>query len=216
MASEGVLAQIDTLKLSGRRPLVICDVDEVVVHFTRAFEVFLAGRDHYLEPASLALDGNIRRLDDRTPAPRETVGALVQAFFDAHTRNLEPIEGAIDALIEIGRRAEVVMLSNLPAESAEDRRVNLRNLGLSYPLVVNTGAKGPAVKALAERIDAPTIFIDDSPNFIASARAHAPDVHLIHFMHDERFARFSAPFDYLSLRTDRWSEARPHVLGLVG
>jgi FMN phosphatase YigB (HAD superfamily) len=216
MASEAVRAQIAGLRIDASRPLVICDVDEVVVHFTRALEAYLAERDHYLDAASLALDGNIRRRKDGVPAPRHIVSDLIEGFFTAHTRELEPIEGAIEALVEIGRRAEVVMLSNLPPGSADDRRANLRGLGIDYPLIVNAGPKGPAVKALARRVEGPAVFIDDSPGFIASAREHAPFVHLIHFMHDERFARFAAPFDFVSLRTGRWADARPHVLRLLG
>ena len=48
------------------------------------------------------------------------------------------------------------------------------------------------------------VFVDDSPGFIASARQHAPAVHLIHFLHDDRFARHIEPFDYVSLRTASW------------
>lgn len=215
MASEVVRAQISTLKLLPARALVICDVDEVVVHFTRALEVYLEKQGHYLDAASLALDGNIRRRADNAPAPRQVVGELIENFFVAHTHELEPIDGAIEALLEIGGHANVVMLSNLPAGSADHRRENLRGLGLDYPLVVNSGPKGPAVKALAELVEAASVFIDDSPHFIASAREHAPDVHLVHFMHDERFARHVKPYDYLSLRAASWTEARPHVLELV-
>jgi FMN phosphatase YigB (HAD superfamily) len=215
MANEAVLNQLSALALAPDRPLVICDVDEVVVHFTRALEAYLARHDHYLDAASLALDGNIRRRFDNAPAPRQVVGELIESFFVAHTHELEPIDGAVEALVEIGGHANVVMLSNLPPGSADHRRKNLRGLGLDYPLVVNSGPKGPAVKALAQIVDAPSVFIDDSPHFIASARQHAPDVHLIHFMHDERFARFVEPYDYLSLRTGSWLEARPHMLELI-
>ena len=60
------------------------------------------------------------------------------------------------------------------------------------------------------------VFIDDSPQYIASAYEYAPEVHLIHFLHDERFARHIAPLDYVSLRTGRWDEAKPHVMALIG
>lgn len=215
MASDAILAQIATLAMAPRRPLVICDVDEVVVHFTRALEAYLERRHHYLDAASLALDGNIRRMADKLPAPREVVGELIEDFFVAHTHELEPIDGAIEALLEIGRHASVVMLSNLPPGSGEARRANLRGLGLDFPLVVNAGPKGPAIKALAAKVEAAAVFIDDNPHFIASAREHAPAVHLIHFMQDERFARFVEPYDYLSLRTGLWSEARPHILEVI-
>ena len=38
MISEFTIEQLAKLSLAQHRPLLICDVDEVVVHFTRAFE----------------------------------------------------------------------------------------------------------------------------------------------------------------------------------
>ncbi len=107
------------------------------------------------------------------------------------------------------------MLTNLPHAAAEDRRSNLKGHGLSFPVVTNSGPKGPAVKALAGLAQGPAVFIDDSPGFLASAREHAPDVHLIHFLHDDRFARHIEPLDYVSLRTHSWAEVKPHASLLI-
>ena len=68
---------------------------------------------------------------------------------------------------------------------------------------------------LVSRTKKPAVFIDDSPAFISSAYDHAPDVHLVHFLHDERFARHIEPLDYVSLRAASWAEARPHILDLI-
>ena len=89
--------------------------------------------------------------------------------------------------------------------------------GLPFPVVTNSGPKGPAISDLlrrAGRKDA--VFIDDSPHFISSAYEHAPEVHLVHFLHDDRFARHIEPLDFVSLRTGSWSEAKPHIMGLIG
>lgn len=212
--SDTTRRQIGALSFT-KRPLVICDVDEVVVHFTREFEDFLAERDLHLVPESLALNGNIRRRLDGKPITPEHVADLVELFFLERTLTMSPIEGAVESLLEIGQVADVVMLTNLPHEAGEHRRRNLQSLGLEYPVVTNSGPKGPAVKALASQTEAATVFIDDSPHFISSARQHAPQVHLVHFLHDERFARHAEMFDYLSLRTDNWREVRPHVLELI-
>ena len=59
------------------------------------------------------------------------------------------------------------------------------------------------------------VFIDDSPGFTTSAFQHAPDVHLIHFLHDERYARLVPPLDFVSLRTHTWEEVHPHVMELI-
>lgn len=216
MISDITLGQLDTLTFSGR-PLVICDVDEVIVHFTRDFESYIGLEDLWLDTSSFALNGNIKCRRTGRPAEDARVADLISRFFDERTRHMEPIDGAVDSLLHIGEVADVVLLTNLPHTAGDHRRQNLADHGLPFPVVTNSGPKGPAISDLlrrASRKDA--VFIDDSPHFISSAFEHAPGVHLVHFLHDERFARHIEPFDFVSLRTARWSEAKPHILGLIG
>lgn len=196
--------------------MVICDVDEVVVHFTRELEDHFDGHGLYLATDSFALNGNVRRKQDHAPLAVSEVAAHIDQVFRERTLTMQPIEGAIDALLHIDRQADVVMLTNLPHEAGDMRRLNLAGLGLPFPVITNSGPKGPAIRQLAGRAQGAVVFIDDSPQFIASAHAHAPEVHLVHFLHDERFARHIEAFDFVSLRTDRWDEVRPHVLKLIG
>lgn len=214
MLSDITQAQIATLEFSDR-PLVICDVDEVVVHFTRDFEAYIADRGLWLDPASFALSGNIRHRHDHSPAQDNLVFDLVSGFFADRTLHQEPIEGAVEALLYLGELADVVMLTNLPHSAGEHRRINLAGHGLPFPVVTNSGPKGPAIATLSDRSQRTTVFIDDSPSFIASAYDHAPQVHLVHFLHDQRFARHVEPVSYVSLRTDRWDEATPHIESLI-
>lgn len=214
MISETTLAQLAGLNLTGR-PLLICDVDEVVVHFTRDFEAYLGVRGLWLDTSSFSLNGNVRRLDDNRAIGNREVMELIDRFFVDRTRHLEPIDGAVAALQEIGEGADVVLLTNVPHTSGEDRRENLRSHGLPFPVVTNSGPKGPAIRQLADRARTVTVFVDDSPSFIASSYDHAPGVHLVHFLHDERFARHISPIDYVSLRTGSWAEAGPHVRQLL-
>ena len=64
MISEPTLAQIANLQLRSNRPLVICDVDEVVVHFTRDFEDFLDG-------LGLWLDTSMQPVQQQYPQPED-------------------------------------------------------------------------------------------------------------------------------------------------
>jgi hypothetical protein len=214
LISDTTRAQIEGLTF-GNRPLVICDVDEVVVHFTRDFETYISAHGLWLDPASFALSGNIRHRHDQSPADDVLIMDLVSRYFADRTLHQEPIEGAVDALLEIGETATVVMLTNLPHSSGDHRRQNLANHGLPFPVVTNSGPKGPAIAELVRRSGQLAVFIDDSPSFIASAYDHAPEVHLVHFLHDERFARHVEPVNYVSLRTDSWDEARPHIKSLI-
>jgi hypothetical protein len=215
MISEPTLAQIANLQLRPTRPLVICDVDEVVVHFTRDFEDFLDGLGLWLDTSISLFSSNIRNQKTRTLLSPEEIEKIVVQFFAERTLDMQTIEGAVEALHNIGKSADVIMLTNLPHEAGDDRRANLAGHGLNFPVVTNSGPKGPAIQKIASQVSAPVVFIDDSPGFITSAFHHAPDVHLIHFLHDERYARLVAPLDFVSLRTDTWEEMHPHVLKLI-
>ena len=215
MISELTLAQIANLQLRPTRPLVICDVDEVVVHFTRDFEDFLSGLGLWLDTSISLFSSNIRDQKTRTLLAPEEIEKTVVQFFAERTLDMQTIEGAVESLHNIGKSADVVMLTNLPHEAGDDRRANLAGHGLNFPVVTNSGPKGPAIQKIASQVSAPVVFIDDSPGFITSAFHHAPDVHLIHFLHDERYARLVAPLDFVSLRTDTWEEMHPHVLKLI-
>lgn len=215
MISEPTLAQIANLQLRPTRPLVICDVDEVVVHFTRDFEDFLGGLGLVLDTSRMLFSGNIREQKSQEFLDTEEGEKVVGQFFAERTLEMQTIDGAVEALRNIGKSADVVMLTNLPHEAGNDRRANLAGHGLNFPVVTNSGPKGPAIQKIASQVSAPVVFIDDSPGFITSAFHHAPDVHLIHFLHDERYARLVAPLDFVSLRTDTWDEVHPHVLELI-
>ena len=207
--------QLAALRLS-RRPLVICDVDEVIVHFTRELENHLDGHDLYLAPESFALNGNVRRKHDDEPIHHDEVMDHISRVFRERTLTMQPIDGALEALATLAACADIVLLTNLPHEAGDMRRENLKGLGVPHPVVTNSGPKGPAIRHLTEIGGRPVVFIDDSPQFLASAHEHAPEVHLVHFLHDERFARHVPEAGYISLRTDRWDEALAHVLGLIG
>ena len=47
--------QIEALTLDPLRPLIVCDVDEVILHFLRGFEAYLNDNGLWLDPASFAL-----------------------------------------------------------------------------------------------------------------------------------------------------------------
>jgi hypothetical protein len=207
--------QLETLHINPNAPLVICDVDEVVVHFTRAFESYLAVDKLYLDPASFALSGNIKVIGSEESIPQDQMMDIIDRFFVDRTEHLDPIDGAIDSLLELSANASVVMLTNLPHHARDKRIRNLQNLGLTFPCITNSGPKGPAISHLAAQTSGPVVFIDDSPGFISSCRDHAAHVHMIHFLHDERFAKHLEPFDFVSMTANSWAEARPHIARLL-
>ena len=106
------------------------------------------------------------------------------------------------------RRSQVIVLSNVPFAQTEPRRRWLARHGLAYPLIANIGPKGPAVRDLAGRTDAPVYFIDDSPQHHAAVARVAERVRRLHFVADARLARLLGPAPDSHHRADSWPEAR--------
>lgn len=207
--------QLHALKIDGARPLIICDVDDVVVHFLRGFDAMLARIDHVLEANSFALNGNVVHVHTRAEMLAEEVARLVDEYFVQHTEHMEAIDGAVESLLSFSDRATVVMLTNLPHHARDKRIRNLIKHGLPFPVVTNSGPKGPAIRYLADRTSGPKVFIDDSPNFVKSSYESAPDVKIVHFLHDQRFKQLHSPFDFVSHTTDEWGDAKQHIKGLI-
>ncbi len=207
--------QLAGLEIAPTRPLVICDVDDVVVYFLRAFEARLDREGLRFDAISFALHGNNKDKATNRIIEPETIATLIDDFFVSETQHLEAIDGAVAALLQLARQSTVVMLTNLPHHARDKRIQNLRNHGLEFPVITNAGPKGPAIRHLAAQTTGPVVFVDDSPNFIQSARDYAPHVHLVHFLHDQRFAKVIDPFDYVSLNSNSWPEMQAHIETLV-
>lgn len=193
------------------RPLIICDVDEVVLGFVAGLEHWLEPQGWHLTRDSFALDGNIRRRDDAV-APPQTVRELLAAFFSECSGELSPLPGAIAALDTLGKQSDIVFLSNLPATSAPQRRRNLDHLGLRCPLVVNKGPKGPMLARLTAKVVAPVMFVDDSPEHIASAIRKTPNIDTVHMVPDAGFRRHLSTIEGVGLFTGDWGDATRYIL----
>lgn len=202
--------QIDALDIAAR-PMVVCDVDEVVLRFLAAFEEHLHDHDHWLDATSFALNGNIRRRADNAAVDKAAVLGFLAGFYAARTGDLEPVPGALDALGALAATAQIVMLTNIPHDYRPARIANLADHGLNHPVVTNEGAKGPAVARLAERAASPLFFLDDSPLNVRSVLREAPGVRVIHFLADPRLERLAEEVEGCHLRTGVWSEARAFI-----
>jgi phosphoglycolate phosphatase-like HAD superfamily hydrolase len=208
---EQVRAQLGELALDPGRPLLLTDADEVVLQFVAALELFLAERSLYLDLSSYALTGNIRRVGDGAPASAEAVKALLADFFEERVEHVLPVPGAADALAALSRRAQVVVLSNVPFARRAARQRALKAHGMDFPVIANHGAKGAAVAAITRRMDAPVVFVDDIPSNIASVAEAAPETIRLHFIADPRLARLSPPCPECHARRDDWPAARAFI-----
>jgi hypothetical protein len=188
------------------RPLIVTDADEVLLRFVDGFDRFLKARGLFLDLVNYRLHGNVKRQDDRTAVLDVEVTALLDEF-RGDLDSLEACDGALDVLSALKDRASVVVLTNINPSQAAARARNLTRLGLDVPLVANSGWKGPAVRQLASRAGAPSFFLDDVPQHLASTAEAAPEVFRIHIVGDDRLKGLQPPCEHAHLRAADWRSA---------
>ena len=199
------------------RPLLICDCDEVLLHFDGPFRSYLDA-EHALDLnfESFALAGNIRRKSDgEAIAPRE-VGRLIDRFFADAMEGQPAVDGAADALRTLSAAYDIVILTNIRDEFRERRLRQIDAHGMPYPVVTNSGPKGPTVvQLLAERGGRDAVFIDDLPPHHTSVRQDAPAVHRLHMVADPALRGLIPAAGDAHARIDMWPEALPYLVRLA-
>lgn len=206
-AAPDVFEQIEALPIEADRPLIVTDADEVLFVFMADFEQYLSEQGHYFDWSSYALLGNVRRRSDGGAVDWDATRRLLDGFFDARTESMDAAPGASESLATLNLRAQIVVLSNLPHTRRPERSRALELSGMDYPLISNEGPKGPAVHALAARVEAPVFFIDDAPTHHESVAEHADAVRRLHMVADSRLARIVPAADSHH-RVDDWPGAR--------
>ncbi len=198
--------QAATLPVTRGRPLLIVDADEVLLRFADGFDRFLRRRGLFLDFSSYRLHGNVRYAEDgKTALDIEVTGWLDE--FRNELDDLDAVEHAQPALAGLRAVMDIVVLSNIVPEQAPPRLRNLAALNFDFPLLVNSGPKGPAVKALADRTGGAVFFVDDIPQHLASAARTAPEVFRIHLVGDERLRPLLPPASEAHIRAETWREA---------
>jgi hypothetical protein len=177
---------LDTLARS-KKPLVICDVDEVVLEFVAPPQAYLASVNYRLHADSFRLQGNIRRIADDLAATKEEIDAFQEAFFSTQDKWQTPAKGARDTLAGLKDDADILFLTAMPPRHQAVRRTLLDLHGFPYPIVATEEAKGPIAARLIGDRDVPTAFIDDIARNLHSVRQHAPSCLLINLMANEAF-----------------------------
>ncbi len=198
------------------RPLLVLDVDDVVLEFIRPFPHFLKSRGFGLTIASFRLTGNIAETATGRLIEQPEVTTLLGEFFDTQADWQSITDGAADALAMLGQGAEIVMLTAMPHKHRAVRRAHLDMLGLNYPLLTTEMAKGPAIAKLRGLKGRPVAFVDDQPPNLISARNSVADAHLFHLMADNSLRAFLPPTPDDIVSVEDWREAAPKIADALG
>ncbi len=194
------------------RPLIVVDADEVLLRFLQGLEHYLPAIGLFLDLRTYQLTGNIRRKSDGEALGQEAVTSLLKTFHASAGLDLAPVSGAREALADLAERAQIFVLTNIAPELADRRQDNLRRHGLDYPVIANSGLKGPAFAALAAAACAPAVFVDDIPHHHASVAESCAGAHQIHLVADPRLFALAKPSPQAGLFTSDWNVAHGHIL----
>ena len=198
------------------RPLLVLDVDDVVLHFVRPFPRFLEARGFELKLGTFKLLGNLSERATGRLLEREEIAVLVDEFFRAQADWQTITDGAADVLADFAPRAEIVMLTAMPHRYRATRRAHMDALGLPFPLLTTEMAKGPAIKRLRGETPRPVAFVDDQPTNLESAREFVPDVHLFHLMAETKLRELLPDPPEGTYVVEDWVEARPLIAAALG
>jgi len=197
--------------LRSTRPLLVLDVDDVVLEFLPPFMRYLNSLGLELKLESFRLHGNIRELDGGAEVPAERVSTLIADFFDLQADWQQPAAGVADAVADISRHAEIVMLTAMPHRHRDIRRRHLDALGFNYPLLTTERAKGPALKLLRGDHPRPIAFVDDMPHNLTSVLGAVPDAGLFHLIVTPGLRALLPPTADPIVPVDSWAELTPHL-----
>ena len=200
-----------------KRPLVVTDCDEVLLHMVRHFRDWL----DTAHGVDFALEGNVfvqsmRRRDSDADMTEEEVWELLGSFFDTEMHRQTPIAGAVEAITELQREADVVVLTNLQDKRNEDRVRQLREFGITARVFTNQGPKGGALGRIIDQFQPErAVFIDDIAKHHESAAETTPHVHRLHFCGEPAIAPHipcAHEAGHAHARIDKWAEALPWLL----
>ncbi len=199
------------------RPLVISDCDEVLLYMVSHF------RDWLAEEQGIVFDMGgrnfaqaMKRADTGEPLAEEEIWPLLNLFFDGQMHRQTPVAGAVEAIGELARHADVVVLTNLKDFRQQARTRQLAEHGLDLKVFTNQGPKGPALKAiLDEYAPSRAIFIDDIAQHHGSVSELAPHVGRLHLCAEPAIAPHipcAHEAGDAHARIDDWESALPWLL----
>ncbi|OBZ96298.1 hypothetical protein ADU59_08120 [Pararhizobium polonicum] len=195
------------------RPLIVCDIDEVVLEFLTPFRDFLRASGRDLLPRSFRLHGNVVQRDSGEPVADQMTTDLLEEFFVQQDAWQTPADRVVETLASLSADADIIFLTAMPPRHTGVRRALLDRHGLHYPLLASEEPKGPIIKRLHDARDVPLVFIDDILRNLQSVRTHAPECLLVNLMANADFRAMAPdPGDGI-LKADSWTDAAEIIRG---
>ncbi|WP_370689231.1 hypothetical protein [Phenylobacterium sp.] len=198
------------------RPLLIVDVDEVLGLFMEGFGRFLEDRGLEFRVDKFALFQNIYRPGEAEHLEIDQGRKHYEDFFRYGCGDMTPTPGGVQALRSLSERAGIVILTNAPGPARLARARWLGRHGMDYPLILNTGPKGPLAAGLASQTAGRAVFIDDLIPNLDSVAESAPAVSRFQHVADPRLRALAPAKPDLHTRIDDWEDLRVAIEDAIG
>jgi hypothetical protein len=198
------------------RPLAIVDVDEVLGLFMQGFGTWLEAQGLEFRVDRFALFQNIYRPGEAEHLDIAEGRKHYEAFFRYGCGDMPLAPGGAQALKAVSEKASVVILTNAPGQARLARARWLGRHGMDYPLILNTGPKGPLAAALAAQVRGPAVFVDDLIPNLDSVAEHAPKVVRFQSVADHRLRPLAPAAPDRHTRIDDWDELRKAIEAALG
>ncbi len=196
------------------RPLVITDCDEVLMHMVVPFAQWVDeahGVLFRIEDASFA--GALKRKECGTPLEAAEVWPLLDGFFTSEMTRQYPIPGALAAMAEIARHADIVVLTNVGPEHQQRRIDQLALHDFHAPVIGSRGGKGEPVRRLIEeRQPRSRSSSTTSAGITRRWRRKRPTCGGSIWSASPRSRGKIAPAKHAHARIDDWTEAKDWIL----
>ncbi|MEL6504500.1 MAG: hypothetical protein AAFO61_03705 [Pseudomonadota bacterium] len=201
--------------IAHHRPLLICDVDEVVMDLVDPFVMVLEERGFELKSHSFKLTGNVFDRETGREATQEEVWAGLTQLFEEQEQRQGLVEGVADGLAHIAESCDILFLTNMPHAYGDTRRAYLAANGIPYPLVTNSRSKAPAISIIADHCRAGAGFVDDTPKNLDHVREAVPAVQLFHFMANDDFRKLAGEIEGVAFSSGDWGHAGPEIARIL-
>ena len=130
-----------------KRPLLITDCDEVLLHMVSHFAEWLeAEHDVRFALETGRFTDAMTRVSTGETLDMDQGWILLEAFFRGEMHRQTLVPGAVEALGRIGEEADIVILTNLGNEAHPWRVDQLARHGIRHDVICNSGGKGTPVK----------------------------------------------------------------------
>lgn len=137
---------------------------------------------------------------------------IMPDFFRSETENLQLVSNVKEVLERLSKFMQVVVLTNLPHKDKDKREKALKNNNIEFPVITNSGLKGPAVKKILENKNQKSFFIDDMPMNIDSVAKDSPKTICIHFIQDKRINKLMPASKSAKIKLANWFDVENFIL----